>query len=104
MFTEHPESQKLVPALAAVPLNKLANNEDFLVLAHFSSAVASFIVSNLDNEDVLSHILAQQTTPEMFVSYVDPIYQLDVSLWFKSKLLAESSHCPINAFRKLPML
>merc|ERR1711928_22055 len=77
MFTEHPESQKLVPALAAVPLNKLANNEDFLVLAHFSSAVASFIVSNLDNEDVLSHILAQQTTPEMFVSYVDPIYQLD---------------------------
>jgi len=77
MFTEHPESQKLVPALAAVPLNKLANNEDFLVLAHFSSAVASFIVSNLDNEDVLSHILAQQTTPEMFVSYMDPIYQLD---------------------------
>merc|ERR1711928_116711 len=77
MFTEHPESQKLVPALAAVPLNKLANNEDFLVLAHFSSAVASFIVSNLDNEDVLSHILAQQTTPEVFVSYMDPIYQLD---------------------------
>ena len=79
MFTEHPESQKLVPALAGVPVNKLEENEDFQVLAYYSSAVATFIVTNLDNEQILTHILYQQTKPEQFVDYVSPIHQLDVS-------------------------
>ena len=79
MFTEHPESQKLVPALAGVPLNELESNQDFLVLVHTCSAVADFIVSNLDNEKLLTHILIQQTKPEQFVSYISPIHQLDVS-------------------------
>ena len=82
MFTEHPESQKLVPALAGVPLNELAQNEDFVVLANFASAVVTFIVTNLDQEDILTHILVQQTKPEQFVDYIDPIYQLDVSETF----------------------
>jgi len=77
MFTEHPESQKLVPALAGVPLNELESNQDFLVLVHTCSAVADFIVSNLDNEKLLTHILIQQTKPEQFVSYISPIHQLD---------------------------
>jgi len=77
MFTEHPESQKLVPALAGVPLNELAQNEDFVVLANFASAVVTFIVTNLDNEQILTHILYQQTKPEQFVDYVSPIHQLD---------------------------
>merc|ERR1712116_99760 len=77
MFTEHPESQKLVPALAGVPLNELAQSEDFVVLANFASAVVTFIVTNLDNEQILTHILYQQTKPEQFVDYVSPIHQLD---------------------------
>jgi len=82
MFTQHPEAQKLVPALAGVPVNKLEENEDFQVLAYYSSAVATFIVTNLDQEDILTHILVQQTKPEQFVDYIDPIYQLDVSETF----------------------
>lgn len=77
MFTLHPESQKLVPALAGVPVDQLMGNQDFLVLAHTCSAVADFIVSNLDNEKVLTHILVQQTKPEQFVDYMHPIHQLD---------------------------
>merc|ERR1711973_32690 len=77
MFTQHPEAQKLVPALVGVPVNKLEENEDFQVLAYYSSAVATFIVTNLDQEDILTHILVQQTKPEQFVDYIDPIYQLD---------------------------
>jgi len=77
MFGDHPDSQKLVPALAGVPLSQLAENEDFQVLVHTCSAVATFIVTNLDNEKILNHILVQQTKPEHFVSYIHPIHQLD---------------------------
>jgi len=77
MFGDHPDSQKLVPALAGVPLSQLAENEDFQVLVHTCSAVATFVVTNLDNEKILNHILVQQTKPEHFVSYIHPIHQLD---------------------------
>ena len=79
MFEDHPDSQKLVPALAGVPLSQLAENEDFQVLVHTCSAVATFVVTNLDNEKILNHILVQQTKPEHFVSYIHPIHQLDVN-------------------------
>merc|ERR1712137_1100905 len=90
MFTQHPEAQKLVPALAGVPVNKLEENEDFQVLAYYSSAVATFIVTNLDQEDILTHILVQQTKPEQFVDYIDPIYQLD-----------EAAHVILSAIREM---
>jgi len=90
MFTQHPEAQKLVPALAGVPVNKLEENEDFQVLAYYSSAVATFIVTNLDQEDILTHILVQQTKPEQFVDYIDPIYQLD-----------ETAHVILSAIREM---
>merc|ERR1712116_76982 len=90
MFTQHPEAQKLVPALAGVPVNKLEENEDFQVLAYYSSAVATFIVTNLDQEDILTHILVQQTKPEQFVDYIDPIYQFD-----------ETAHVILSAIREM---
>merc|ERR1711973_654283 len=71
-------------------VNKLEENEDFQVLAYYSSAVATFIVTNLDQEDILTHILVQQTKPEQFVDYIDPIYQLD-----------EAAHVILSAIREM---
>merc|ERR1712179_849736 len=82
-------STKPVPS-AGVPVNKLEENEDFQVLAYYSSAVATFIVTNLDQEDILTHILVQQTKPEQFVDYIDPIYQLD-----------ETAHVILSAIREM---
>ena len=75
----HPATQKLFPAFANVPLAELRDNVEFLTQAHTCLKGLFFIVNNLDNNELLTRALAKQTKPTYFVSYMDPIHQLDVS-------------------------
>lgn len=76
-FELHPATQKLFPAFANVPLAELRDNVEFLTQAHTCLKGLFFIVNNLDNNELLTRALAKQTKPTYFVSYMDPIHQLD---------------------------
>ena len=79
-FVLHPPVQKLYPTFADVAVADLKSNADFQVQAHTALKVIHFIVQNLDNNELLTQILAKVTIPGYFVDYMDPIHQLDVSL------------------------
>ena len=78
-FVLHPPVQKLIPGLADVPISDLQGNDMFHAIAHTSMRIANYLINNLDNDELLSAVLAKITVSDYFVDYMDPIHQLDVS-------------------------
>jgi hypothetical protein len=75
----HPPVQRLIPGLADVPISDLQGNDMFHAIAHTSMRIANYLINNLDNDELLSAVLAKITVSDYFVDYMDPIHQLDVS-------------------------
>lgn len=79
MFELHPATRLLYPELADVPLKELNANKHFTLHASMAGSIVNLLVLNLDNDRFIKQLLHKHTKANRLVSYMDPVYQIDVT-------------------------
>lgn len=82
MFQLYPATQLLYPQLAAVSVDQLTENKEFLLQSSHVGSVLGLLIINLDDDDFVEKILHKHMQPFTFVKYMDPIHQSDASLFW----------------------
>ena len=73
--------QERVPMLAGTTVEELDENHPMMkFLAANLISATGMIIMNADNDELLVKMIKRSSKEENFVDYVDPKYQLDVSL------------------------
>lgn len=73
--------QKLYPKFSQVALDKLEYNKDFLAQAYTYQSGLTFLVENIDRDDVTSSQVAKVVSSSSFLSSPSIAHQMDVSLF-----------------------
>lgn len=79
MFAAHPETQKMFPRFANLPLEELVNNKDFLNQAYTCLAGLNFMIKNIDDEKQVAAALRKMASPSFYVGGPSPAEQLEVN-------------------------
>ena len=67
LFTAYPETQKMFPRIADVPVSELMSNRKFLSISYSAFAGFNFILNNMDDPEIIKLQLSKVDFPGMFV-------------------------------------
>lgn len=74
--------QKLYPKFAGVALAKLDNNRDFLAQSYIFQCGLSFLIDNIDNNQLMVSQVAKVASASYFVSGRSIEEQMDASVFY----------------------
>ena len=79
MFATHPDTQKMFPRFASVPVDELPKNQYFLQQSYNCLFGLTVIIKNMENPNVIATLLKDMASPSFYVDGPSPGEQLDVS-------------------------
>ena len=79
MFAAHPETQKMFPRFANVPVAELSGNKFFQQQVYNCLFGLTVIIKNLDTPDIVTALLKNMATPSFYVDGPSSAAQLGVS-------------------------
>jgi hypothetical protein len=77
-FELHPETQKMFPRFANVPFKDLMNNKYFLQAAYNCFFGLTVIIKNMDEMNLVDHLLVKHASAGFYVAGPSARQQLDV--------------------------
>lgn len=78
-FELHPETQNMFPRFAQVPLKNLMSNKHFLQAAYNCFFGLTVIIKNMDEMDLVDHLLVKHASTGFYVAGPSATQQLDAS-------------------------
>ena len=67
MFSAYPETQKMFPRIADVPVSELMSNRKFLSISYSAFAGFNFILNNMDDPEIIKLQLSKVDYPGTLV-------------------------------------
>ena len=89
MFAAHPETQKMFPRFANVPVAELSGNKFFQQQVYNCLFGLTVIIKNLDTPDIVTALLKNMATPSFYVDGPSAAAQLDETTRLFNEVLAE---------------
>ena len=86
-FELHPETQKMFPRFANVPFKDLMNNKYFLQASYNCFFGLTVIIKNMDEMDLVDHLLVKHASAGFYVAGPSARQQLDVRSIINSILI-----------------
>ena len=77
-FELHPETQKMFPRFADVPKDQLLSNKYFLQAAYNCFFGLTVIIKNIDEMNIVDHLLVKHASSSFYVAGPSAKEQLDV--------------------------
>jgi hypothetical protein len=89
MFAAHPETQKMFPRFANVPVAELGGNKYFQQAVYNCMFGLTVIIKNLDTPDIVATLLKNMATPSFYVDGPSAAAQLDETTRLFNEVMAE---------------